>query len=275
MTRHARTIARLELVTAVRTRWVQTFTCAFASICIAVAWSAGAMRDIGAAEGFARTTVALVPIVLILVPLAALLLGVAGHAGEPGSEAFLYAQPVSRFTVTLGKAAGQAAALGSSILLGLTAGALLIVANAGTEGVLSYAWFVLASIVLAAVFLSIAALVATVTPRRTAALGLAAFVWFFFVLLYDGIALAAAAWLTGRTGGYVLFGSVFGNPTGLVRVLALSISGTPYVLGAAGEGWHRFLGGPASATAWAGAALLVWIALPLAAARQLGLRRDL
>jgi hypothetical protein len=49
--------------------------------------------------------------------------------------------------------------------------------------------------------------------------------------------------LTGSAGGRVLFGSVFGNPADLIRVAALSVSGTPNVLGAPGDSWVRFLCG--------------------------------
>ena len=54
---------------------------------------------------------ALVPVVLILVPLAALILGVSGQASEPGSEPFLFGQPVSRATVLVGRWLGESVAL--------------------------------------------------------------------------------------------------------------------------------------------------------------------
>jgi ABC-type transport system involved in multi-copper enzyme maturation permease subunit len=106
-------------------------------------------------------------------------------------------------------------------------------------------------------------------------LAVGAFVWFFFVLLFDSIALAAAVRLTGAGGSRVLMLSVFGNPVDLMRVLTLSLSGTPHLLGAAGESWNRFLGGPAAATALASLGLAVWICGPLAIASVAIRRRDL
>ncbi|HEY6929972.1 MAG TPA: ABC transporter permease [Thermoanaerobaculia bacterium] len=268
-------IARLEFSVATRQRWVRFFALAFALISIVVAWSAGAVQELSAPEGFAATTVALIPIVLLLVPLAALLLGVSGHAGEPGSGAFLFAQPVSRREVLIGKWLGQVAALTAALGVGLFSGGAFLAACVGFAGAERFCLLVAACVVLGAVFLSIAAALVAAVGKRASALGLAAFIWFLFALLYDGVALGVAGWAPGRVGARILFGSVFGNPSDLVRVLTLSVAGTPHILGAAGEAWSRFLGGAAGAVLFSAAALTAWVAVPLYAARHALERRDL
>ena len=147
--------------------------------------------------------------------------------------------------------------------------------SAGADGILRFAIFTAASIVLAAVFLSIAAAVAASTQKRVAALGVATFVWFFFVLLYDGVALSIAGWITGPLGGRILFASVFANPADLVRVMMLLMSGTATVLGAAGEAWTRFLGGEGRAMIVSWIAMATWIVAPLGVAAAALRRRDL
>ena len=269
------TIARFELTAAARQKWVRLLGVAFAAMTVAVAHSVGALEELGAPEGLARTTVSLVPLVLLLVPLASLLLGVTGHAGEPGSEAYLFTQPVTRGQVLFGRWLGEFAALTVSLAAGFGAGAAILAFLAGASELPRFLFFVFTAILLGAAFLAIAAAVSAFAPRRTVALGLAAFVWFFFVLLYDSVALGLAGWVTGRMGGRVLFLSVFGNPADLVRVLALSIAGTPHVLGAAGDSWSLFLGGPGRASALALAALFSWTALSLERARRKLRRRDL
>ena len=102
----------------------------------------------------------------------------------------------------------------------------------------------------------------------------AAFVWFFAVILYDAVMLGAALWATGTAGARVLFLSVFGNVIDLVRVLALLLAGTPHVLGAAGESWLRALGGVEAAGIISTAALLGWIVAPLAVAARIHAMRD-
>ena len=275
MMTHVWTIAQLELTAAVRLRWIRLLTVAFALLAAAAAYSAGAANEVSGADGFAHTTMALVPVVLILVPLSALILGVSGQASEPGSEPFLFGQPVSRATVLVGRWLGESVALGSSIVTGLGIGGAIVAVGSDTAGLWRFVFFVVASVVLATILLSIAAVIAAATEKRVVALGVATFAWFFFVLLYDGAALSLAGWLTGPLGGRILFGSVFGNPADLIRVVALSVSGTPNVLGAAGDAWVRFLGGTMSAAVLAVAALVAWTLVPLLVGVGLIEARDL
>jgi Cu-processing system permease protein len=272
---HVWTIAQLELTAAIRLRWIRLLTVAFALLAAAAAYSAGAANEVSGAEGFARTTMALVPVVLILVPLSALILGVSGQTSEPGGEPFLFGQPVSRATVLVGRWLGESVALGSAIVTGLGIGGAIVAFGGGGDGLWRFVFFVIAAVVLATIFLSIAAAIAAATEKRVVALGVATFAWFFFVLLYDGAALSLAGSLTGSIGGRVLFGSVFGNPADLIRVVALSVSGTPNVLGAAGDAWVRFLGGTIGAAVLAAVALTAWILAPLLVGVRLIDARDL
>ena len=275
MMTHFLTIARLELTAAARLKWIRLLTIAFALLAAAAAYSAGAANELSGAEGFARTTMALVPVVLILVPLAALILGVSGQAAEPGGELFLFGQPVARAAVVIGRWLGESAALGGALVVGLGVGGLVVAFGSGAHGLAQFVLFVGAAVVLAVLFLSIAAAIAAATDNRVVALGAGTFAWCFFVLLYDGAVLSLAGWLTGSVGGRVLFGSVFGNPVDLIRVVTLSVAGTPNVLGAAGDAWVRFLGGPSAAAAAAIAALTLWVTAPLAVGVRLMTTRDL
>lgn len=268
-------VCRLEFVSAARLRWIQTFGAAFALLTVVVARSAASAHELAGVDGFARTTVALVPLVLLLVPLVAILLGVAGQTTEAGSDAFLFTQPLTRFEVLLGRFLGQAAALACALGAGFGAGGAMVLLGAGAADLSRFAIFAAATLALALVFLAVAALLAAVFERRIVALAAGAFVWFFFVLLFDAMALGAAMWLSGTAGSRVLMLSVFANPTDLMRVLTLSLAGTPHLLGAAGESWHRFLGGPSWAVIFACSGLSAWIAGPLVAARVAIARRDL
>ena len=275
MMTHLLTIARLELTAAARLKWIRLLTIAFALLASAAAYSAGAASEMSGADGFARTTMAMVPVVLILVPLAALILGVSGQAAEPGGEPFLFGQPVTRATVLIGRWLGESAALGGALVVGLGIGGFVVAFGSGADGLPRFVFFVCAAVVLASIFLSIAAAIASATDTRVVALCVGTFAWCFFVLLYDGAALSLAGWLTGSAGGRVLFGSVFGNPSDLIRVVTLSVAGTPNVLGAAGDAWIRFLGGTTAAAAAAIVALTVWMIAPLAVGVRLMNARDL
>jgi Cu-processing system permease protein len=268
------TIARMDFVATARLWWIRLLTVAYAAVTVAMAYASGVITETEPAESFARLTVAVLPLALTLVPLAALLIGASGATAEDATG-FLLAQPVSRVQHLVGRWLGQAAALSISIVLGFAAGGAIVSLLSGASDISRFAGLVAACLLAALSFLSIATLIVVSVPRRSAALGIAAFVWFFAVILYDSIMLAIAVWATGTAGARVLFVSVFGNTVDLVRVLALLMAGTPHVLGAAGESWLRGLGGPVTAALLSTAALAAWIIGPLAIAARIHTVRDI
>lgn len=268
------TIAKTEFTAASRLWWIRLFTLAFGLITVAMAQAASVSGESGGGETFARLTVALLPLALMLVPLAALLVGVSSMSGEQDASGFLLALPVSTTEVILGRWLGQASALGAAVGAGFGGGGIIIWASSGSADVLHFVWLVAACLLLALAFLSIATLVAVTVLNRGAALGVAAFIWFVAVILYDAAALGAALWLTGRQGARLLFASVFANVVDLVRVLTLTLAGTPHILGVAGESWTRTLGGPGPVAVLAAAVLVGWILVPLAIAARVAAVRD-
>jgi Cu-processing system permease protein len=258
------TIARMEFTAASRLWWIRLFTVAFALIALTMAQAATVAGDGDPHETFARLTVALLPLALMLVPLAGLLIGVSTISSDQEASGFLIALPVSPFQMVAGRWIGQAAALSAALIAGFGAGGLVVWANIGATDVVSFALLIAGCVLLALTFISIGTLIAASVSNRGAALGISTFVWFLSVIFYDAAALAAAVWLTGRAGTRLLFVSVFANAVDLVRILTLTLAGTPHILGVAGESWMRTLGGPGPVSAFAATALTVWIVLPLA-----------
>jgi len=274
MKTHLRTIARMEFTATARVWWIRLFTTAYALMTVAMAYACGVIGETEPAEAFARLTVAVLPLALMLVPLASLLIATAGAAGDD-STSFLLAQPVSRLEHLVGRWLGQAAAVAASIVAGFGTGGALVAAISGATDPGRFAVLVGGSVLAGLAFLSVATLIVHAAPRRSAAMGMAAFVWFFAVILYDAAMLGVALRASGTVGARVLFLSVFGNVVDLVRVLTLLLAGTPHVLGAAGESWLRALGGPHQAALLSAAVLAAWILLPLAAAARIQSTREI
>jgi Cu-processing system permease protein len=268
------TIARMEFTASGRVWWIRLLTLAYALMTIAMAYASGVIGETEPTEAFARLTVAVLPLALTLVPLAALLVGVTGAATDDATS-FLLSQPVSRLEHLAGKWLGQAAALSMSLIAGFGAGGAIVSLVSGASDVARFGVLIAACLLAAIAFLSIATLIVAAVSRRSTAMGIAAFVWFACVILYDAVMLSIAVWASGVEGARVLFISVFGNVVDLVRVLALMLAGTPHVLGAAGESWLRALGGPRAASALSTFALLAWIFVPLAIAVRIHSARDL
>jgi Cu-processing system permease protein len=265
-------VARQELLLAARSRWTQIFAAVFAVLALGVAASGYVLSGGHGFQDFARTSASLVQLVTLVVPLAALLMGVLDLAPERGSSELLYAQPVSRRTVLLGKLLGLFLALSAAQSIGFGAAGLVIFSQAGEAGGGGYALLAGGAVLLTAVFLALAALLASaaVGRRRVRALALAVVVWFVAVVLVDLAALGAASLLPSGTASRLLVVSVLANPVGAVRTGALlGIEGTA-AFGSASLALLRFTRGAGGAAALVLASVALWIAVPAwLAARRL------
>jgi Cu-processing system permease protein len=270
-------VARQELLLAARSRWMQIFAAVFAILALGVAGSGYVLSGGHGFQDFARTSASLVELVALVVPLAALLMGVLALAPERASAQLLYAQPVSRAAVLLGKLLGLLAAFVAAELVGFGAAGVVVFSQAGEAGGGGYALLVLSAVLLTAAFLALAALLAAGagTRSRTRALALAVVVWFVAVVLVDLAALGAASLLPSGTASRLLVLSVIVNPVGAVRTGALLAVEGSGAFGAASLAFLRLTRGPAGAAAALAASIVLWIVVPaVLAARRLG-RADL
>jgi Cu-processing system permease protein len=270
-----RLCAHHELLQALRSRWTQTFAVAFAVLALAVASSGYILSGGSGIQDFARTAASLVQLVLLLVPLTSLLLGVQALSPERGAAELLYSQPVARRTILLGKLLGLFEALGAAQAVGFGAAGLVVFWWAGSDGVGGYLLLIASSLVLTAVFLGVAALLATGPAGdrgrgRGRALALALVVWFATVVLFDVAALGVASLLPSGAASRLLILAVLINPADAVRTAALLGTEGTTAFGAASLAFLRFTHGPSGAALALVGSLLVWIVVPVVlAARRL------
>ena len=198
--------ARLELTLAVRSKWTQIFAVVFALLALAVAWSGYILSGGSGVQDFARTSVSLVQLIILLVPLASLVIGVMTLGPDRGAAEMIFSQPVSRRTILLGKLFGLFLALAAAQGLGFGAAGVAISWGAGDEGAGRFLLLALGSLSLTAVSLAVAALVAADAHgrRRARALAVALATWFIAVVLFDVAALAAASFLRSGTASRLL-----------------------------------------------------------------------
>lgn len=263
--------AEHELVLAVRSRWLQTFAAVFAVLVLLVSASGYVLSGGSGVQEFSRTATSLVELVLLIIPLTAIAFGVTQLTPERGAAELLFAQPISRSVVLVGRVIGLCLALVGAQAIGFGAAGLVVFARTGAYGVWSFVGVMLSSAVLTAVYLALAALVcAGATSRRRArVLAVGLVVWFASVVLFDAAALGIASLLGSGDASRLLIVSVFLNPVDAVRTGALlGISGTT-AFGAASLAFFRFTGGPTMATVMIVVSLTVWIgaAMTLAARR--------
>ncbi len=269
------TIARQELVVNIRNKWILTFAVAFAVLILAISYFGLVTAGTVGFQGFTRTSASLLSLVLYVVPLIALTMGTLSFTSERSVSELLFAQPVTRTEILLGKLAGLFASMVTSTLIGFGAGGLVIAARAGSEGAGRYPAFVGLSLLLALAFLSLSALVAFLFQRKARAFGVTLILWFFFVVFYDLLVIGGTLLFKERTANTLIFASLFGNPVDMVRVSSLIVLDGKEIFGAAGGALVRFLGGDAASLLLLLGGLLLWIVLPFLTSCHLLKRQDI
>ncbi|MGD9563051.1 MAG: ABC transporter permease [Pyrinomonadaceae bacterium] len=267
------TIARQELTVAIRNKWTLIFAFVFGSLVLAISYF-GTMTagEIGF-QGFNRTTASLLSLVLYLIPLVALMMGTQSFLTSAHDE-MLFAQPISRGEILLGKLLGLFAAIVTATFVGFGVGGLIIATQTDANDFLGYPIFVALSLVLSLVFLSLSMLGTIACGRRAKAYGVALLVWFFFVIFYDLLVLGGSLLFKEKTANLFIFGSLFGNPVDMVRVAGLLSLKGGEVFGAAGAALLKFLGGETQGIFVLVLALLFWILAPLFISLGLLKRQD-
>jgi Cu-processing system permease protein len=262
--------AQQEALLAARSRWTQLFAVVFGGLAVAVASSGYILSGGSGLQDFGRTAASLLQLVLLLVPLTTIVMGVLALTPDRGAAELLYAQPVTRPAVLLGSLLGLFEALATAQCLGFGAAGLIIFARTGEEGLTGFLAVVGGSLVLTAVFLALAAAVASgrFGRRRVRALATALVIWFALALLFDVVVLAMASLLRSGHASRLLITSVLVNPVDAVRTGALLLIEGTAAFGPASLALFRFTHGPAGAAWLIGASICLWIAVPLAAAAR-------
>lgn len=269
------TIAKMELLINIRNKWTMLFAVVFGILVVSLSYVGVMAEGFSGVQSFTRTSASLLNLVLYIVPLVALAMGTLSFTGDKGSTELLFSQPVSRSEVMIGKLLGLVFSIALSTLVGFTAAGSVVIAGNGGEGLSRYTAFVLLSLALSFVFLSVAVLSSTINRRKSKAFGFALFLWFFFVLFYDLLALGGVLVLKGRAANTFLFLSVFGNPVDMVRVATLIILDNVTIFGAAGAALLRFLGGQTASVLLLVLGLLAWALAPILMAARLLKRQDI
>ena len=268
-------IAKHELTMNIRNKWIVLFAVVFGALVVSISYFGIMAEGFSGMQNFTRTSASILNLVLYIIPMVALTMGTLSFTGDKGSVELLFSQPVSRIEVVLGKFLGLFLSLATATLIGFVASGVIVVAGNGLEGIFQYGIFVLLSLALSMVFLSLSVVVATVNRRKSKAFGLSMFLWFFFVLFYDLLTLGGTMLLKGPSANLFLFLSLFGNPVDMVRVAALISLENATIFGAAGAALLRFLGGTGTSVLLLLLGLSLWTFLPLGISHLILKKQDI
>ncbi|HQZ16155.1 MAG TPA: ABC transporter permease subunit [Vicinamibacteria bacterium] len=259
-----RLFAAEELKIALRSRWTQIFAVVFAILAAGVAAAGYVISGGHGVQDFSRTSASLVHLVVLIVPLVSLMLGVLSLSLERGAAEMVFALPVSRWTILLGRMLGLFVALALAQSFGFGLAGLLVYTQSGPEGVGDFIIVLGASLLATAVFLALAALLSADAfgRRRTKALALALVAWLVGEVFIDLAALGLATFLPSGAASRVLILASLLNPIGALRTGALLLVEGTGAFGAASLALLRFTHGPAGATVLIALSLLTWIVVP-------------
>lgn len=266
--RNIETIGRKELRDALRNRWFLLFTVAFGGLALAL--SALIQPTVAGLQlaSYSRTAASLINLVLLFVPLIGLTLGAANLVNdrETGALAYLLSQPVTRAEVLLGKYAGLALALTTSLCLGFGIAGFALAWQGRVQDAGGYLFTVLLSCLLGLVMLGVGFALSATAQRTSAALGGALFLWLMLVFIGD-LGLMGTAIVTRLPIEGVFYLSAL-NPLQLFKMASiLTIQANLEVLGPAGLYATAQFGAVLLPMMIAG--LLLWIAVPLMLALRL------
>ncbi|HJS46466.1 MAG TPA: ABC transporter permease subunit [Gemmatimonadales bacterium] len=249
----ARKVLAWEVRNLLRSRWVIGYGLLFAALTDAL------FRFGGSGD---RVVVSLLNMVLLAVPLVSAVFGTLYLYGAREFVELLLAQPVGRKSLFAGLYAGLVLPLAGAFLLGT---GIPFVLHAGPGALVRGAAPLLLATgtLLTLAFGALAFVVALRFEDRARGLGAALLTWFAATVLYDGLVLLATALFSRWPLERPLLALMALNPVDLGRVLVLLQVDAAALLGYTGAVFRRALGGPGG-TAAALAALLLWVAGPLA-----------
>jgi Cu-processing system permease protein len=265
------TIARKELNDSLRNRWLVAIALVFATLALGIAWfGAAASGQVGYASTPA-TIASLASLGIFLIPLIALLLAYDAIVGEDegGTLLLLMTYPISRSQLLLGKFLGHGLTLALATVIGFGVAGLAIAALVEDVAIgnlaIAMLRFIGSTVLLGWGFIALAYLVSVRVGEKPVAAGLALAIWFFFVLIFDLLLLGSLVASEGKLNADLLPWLLMLNPTDIYRLLNIVAFGNgPQLTGVLSLGADLPIG---MAGLWA--ALVLWVALPLAGALAL------
>jgi Cu-processing system permease protein len=257
-------VAAKEFRDRLRNRWVLVAAAVFTAFALVIAYVGAAQQGEVGLRGIDVTIASLVSLVIYLVPLIALVLGFDSIVGERerGTLDLLLSMPITRLELLLGKYVGLSAALACSTLIGFGVVGGLLSLNMPGAVLIHYAGFMASAVLLGMAFLSLALMVSVHASDRTRASGMAIALWFFFVLVFDLLALGALVVGGDRLGGDALPYLMLLNPADVFRILNIFGFDDVRTLHGLATVFPARLANPALL----GGTMLAWIVAPLAVA---------
>jgi len=187
-------IAKKEILDNIRNKWIIVLTIIFTTLTLVVSYF-GSIFSQGW-QDFGATISGMMSLVQFLIPIIALMLGYNAIIGEiqKGSMSSLISLPINRLEILLGKFLGLGGVLTITTFIGFGVAGIVIAINVSNVNYIDYLIFIVSTVLLGLVFLSLALFFSTLFKKRSTAMGGAILLWFLFnmilPLVFVGIMIA-------------------------------------------------------------------------------------
>jgi len=213
-------IMKKELMDRLRNKWVLVVAAAFAVFTLTISYFGGVSSGLTGLYSIKRTIVALTSLVVYFIPIIALTVGMANVVDEKerGTLDIYLTSPITYNEFLLGKFSGLAASLLIACVGGFGIATVVLVLKAGASIIDDFVFFIVNSLVLGVVFISISFFISVVSLDRTRAVALTVFVWLFFVIIYDLLIVGVLVATKGAIPSALVYSLIFLNPVDIYRL---------------------------------------------------------
>jgi len=251
-------ILKYIILDILRNKWVITYTA------FLLCFSLGLMFFSGDST---KSILSVLNIVLILVPLVSILFSSVHYYNSREFIEMLLSQPVKRSSIFFAEYTGIVISLSVSFIAGI----VIPLSFYGINIVLFYLAF--SGIMLTLIFSAISVFISVANDEKVKGIGILLFVWLFFSVLYDGIALFIYFTFNDYPLEKIVLMLTTLNPVDLSRVLILLKLDISSLMGYTGANFREITGSIAGIIISI-AALLIWSAVPLYFARRKFIRKN-
>lgn len=265
-TEAVRAIANKELNDKLKSRWVIVIAAGFAVFTMVISYFGAAPAGVAGFRKIDATIASLTSLVTYFIPILALTLGggIVADERDKGTLELFLSSPISVSEFILGKFSGLAIALAISTLAGFGISGIVLIVKTGAGAIGSYLIFIINSIVLGFIFLSVSFLVSILFYERSKVIAFTVFLWLLFTVLYDLGIIGLLIITKGGIGSEIFSLLLMLNPVDVYRILNfLSIGEFTVFLGLASVEFPSYMRMP---LLWFISVL--WIVLPIIASHQ-------
>jgi Cu-processing system permease protein len=266
-------IAREEIRCARSGKLVHAFVVLLTLLCVGISLAGLGATGQLLVQGFARTSVSLLSVILYLLPLFGLLLGSTAFGHDDGGTELLLAQPVLRPTVMAARMFGLGVVTIATTAIAFGVAGCLILIRAGMAGIGGYVLVFAASCAAALWGLAVGALIGVAVKRKTAAVGTALAIWLMSAVIYDLLAIGTLQLLGTGQPGRALVALLAFNPIDGLRTMMLIQLGADVLLGPTGAALQLELG-HAGGAFWILGSLVIWLAACVSGAMRVFANHD-